>query len=130
MELIAVIGVTVCAAFLAVLLRRHNPEYSLAISLGAGILVLVQILTQITPVITQLNEMLTSAALPGEYGKSLFKAIGICILTQLAVDSCRDAGETSMGEKAALAGKVCLLLIALPMFERIAETVTGLISGG
>ena len=60
----------------------------------------------------------------------MFKALGICLLSQLAADACRDAGENAMAEKAELAGKVFLLLLALPLFEKIAELALTLINGG
>ena len=37
--------------------------------------------------------------MPGEYGLILFKALGICLITQLASDACRDAGEAALASK-------------------------------
>lgn len=123
------IGITVVAAFLAVLLRRYHPEYSMAIGLTTGVLVLALLLTQVAPVVGRLQILLDSSSLPSEYGLILFKALGVCLLTQLAADACRDAGENAMAEKAELAGKVFLLLLALPLFEKIAELAVHLING-
>lgn len=123
------IGITVVAAFLAVLLRRYHPEYSMAIGLITGILVLALLLTQVAPVVGRLQTLLDSSSLPSEYGLILCKALGVCLLTQLAADACRDAGENAMAEKAELAGKVFLLLLALPLFEKIAELAVQLING-
>ena len=130
MSMVAVLGITVVAAFLAVLLRRYHPEYSMAVGLITGILILILLLTQIAPVVSRLKVLLDSSALPEEYGLILFKALGICLLSQLAADACRDAGENAMAEKAELAGKVFLLLLALPLFEKIAELALTLINGG
>jgi len=129
MNLIAIIGFILSAAFLAVLLRRHTPESAIAISLGVGIIVLGVIVTQISPVITRINSLLSATSQQSEYITVLFKALGVCILTQLASDSCKDAGESSLAEKAELAGKVSLLLLALPLFEEIARIATALING-
>ena len=52
------------------------------------------------------------------------------MLAQLSADACRDAGETALAEKAELAGKVFLLLIALPLFEKVAELAVRLMNGG
>ncbi len=130
MSMVAVLGITVVAAFLAVLLRKYHPEYSMAVGLITGILILALLLTQIAPVIGRLKTLLDSSSLPEEYGLVLFKALGVCLLSQLAADACRDAGENAMAEKAELAGKVFLLLLALPLFEKIAELALQLINGG
>lgn len=118
------------AAFLAVLIRRYHPEYSMAIGLITGILVLALLIGQLTPIFNRLRTLLDSASLPAEYGLVLFKALGISLLAQLSADACRDAGENAMAEKAELAGKVFLLILALPLFEKIAELAVQLMNGG
>ena len=118
------------AAFLAVLIRRYHPEYSMAIGLITGILVLALLIGQLMPIFNRLRTLLDSASLPAEYGLVLFKALGISLLAQLSADACRDAGENAMAEKAELAGKVFLLILALPLFEKIAELAVQLMNGG
>ena len=129
MEIMTIAGVVVIAAFLAVILRQQRPEQAMAVSLIAGVVILVLVVTKALPVIGTLRDLLTSAALPSEYGAILFKALGICLLTQLAADACRDAGENALAGKAELAGKLLLLTLALPLFERIAELAASLIEG-
>ena len=75
------------------------------------------------------NRFRAAAGLPAEYLRVIFRAVGICLLTQLAADTCRDAGEQSLAAKAELAGKCFMLLLALPLFERLLSLVTGLIRG-
>lgn len=123
-------GVVVVAAFLAVILRQQRPEQALAVSLAAGLGILALVVSKALPVIGSLQELLEGASLPAEYGAILFKALGICLLTQLAADACRDAGEAALASKAELAGKLLLLTLALPLFEKIAQTAASLISGG
>ena len=72
-------GVVVVAAFLAVMLRQQRPEQAMAVSLAAGIGILALVLSKALPVIGTLRELLSTAALPEEYGAILFKALGICL---------------------------------------------------
>ena len=125
MDIVMIAGVVVVAAFLAVMLRQQRPEQAMAVSLAAGIGILALVLSKALPVIGTLRELLSTAALPEEYGAILFKALGICLLTQLAADACKDAGES----KAELAGKLMLLMLALPLFEKIAQLAASLING-
>lgn len=130
MEIVTIAGVVVVAAFLAVILRQQRPEQAMAVSLAAGIGILALVAAKALPVIGSLRELLAGAALPSEYGTILFKALGICLLTQLAADACRDAGENALASKAELAGKLLLLTLALPLFEKIAQTAAALINTG
>lgn len=130
MMIVTIAGVTVVAAFLAIVLRQQRPEQAMAVSLAAGIGVLALVVSSALPVIATIRELLNGAALPGEYGAVLFKALGICLLTQVAADACRDAGENALAAKAELAGKILLLTLALPLFEQLARLAASLISGG
>ena len=66
---------------------------------------------------------------PQEYVLVLFKALGICYLTQFAADSCRDAGESALAVKAEIAGRIAVLLISLPLLSQVASTAMDLIGG-
>ena len=130
MEIVTIAGVVVIAAFLAVMLRQQRPEQALGLSLVAGIAVLTFVLAKALPVISSLQDLLNATTLPDEYGQILFKALGVCLLTQLAADACRDAGESALAGKAEFAGKVALLVLALPLFQKIAELAVSLINQG
>lgn len=129
MEIVALCGIAILATVFAVMLKKVNPEYSFLISLGAGVLILFLILSKITPAVSQIQSLLSATGLSSEYGGILFKSLGVCFLTQFAADSCRDAGEGAMASKVELAGKILIVLIALPLFEKIAQTAVQLIGG-
>lgn len=129
MNIIGIAGIALIAAILSVMLKRYHQEYAIIINIAAGILILVQILANISPAIKQLNVLLSSAGLSSEYALILFKTLGICFLAQFAADSCRDAGESALAAKVELAGKITIVLLALPMFESIATTAVALIAG-
>lgn len=123
----AIASVAVIAALLAAMLRRTNPEQATAIGLGAGAVILIATVGQIVPLIGTVRGLLDVGGLGGEYVQILFKALGICLVTQLASDACRDAGESGLAAKADLAGKWILLGMALPLFEKIGSIAVALI---
>ncbi|WP_101697891.1 SpoIIIAC/SpoIIIAD family protein [Clostridium minihomine] len=129
MNIIGIAGLALVSAVIAVMLRRYNQEYSIVISITAGVIILVQILANIAPAIRQINSLLAATQLPGEYALILFKTLGICFLAQFAADSCRDAGESALASKVELAGKLAIVVLALPLFEKIASTALALIGG-
>lgn len=129
MNVIGIAGLALVSAVIAVMLRRYNQEYAVVVSITAGVIILVQILANIVPAIRQINSLLSATQLPTEYGIILFKTLGICFLAQFAADSCRDAGESALASKVELAGKLSIVLLALPLFEKIASTALALIGG-
>lgn len=126
----AIAAVAVITAFLAVMLRRSHPEQAMAVTLIAGILMVAAVLGVIAPLLSDIRIMLEATGLTGEYVQILFKALGICVITQLASDACRDAGEQGLAAKTELAGKLTLLALALPMFQKIGGIALSLIEKG
>ncbi len=127
--LTAAVGVLLCGALLATMLRSWRPELAMCLSLMAGVAVLVLLVGQLAPLIAAMRRMLSTAAFPTEYFGTVLKAAGVCLLTQLTADTCRDAGETALAGRAELVGRVLMLVIAVPLFEGLLRLVTELISG-
>ena len=125
MEIAAIAGLTVAAAFLAVVLRQHKPEFALAVGLMAGIVILAVCLRKAAPALGSLSDLLNAASLPAEYGAALFKALGVCLLTQLASDACSDAGEKALAGRVELAARVTLFAMAAPLLTEVVTAVTG-----
>jgi stage III sporulation protein AD len=128
MNLIAVIGVGLIAALLSVILKQYKPEFGLYISLLAGIVILLMVIRELTPVLDTIGELIDTVSLDAVYGAALLKALAICYITQLASDTCRDSGETAIAGKIEIAGRLAIVLVSLPLFKGIVDIVTGLIN--
>lgn len=127
MNIIGIMGIAICTAIIAAMLKRYHTEYAVVLSIAAGIIILFEIFKNITPAVKQISTLLSSAGLSSEYAAILLKTLGICFLTQFAADACRDAGENALASKTEIAGKISIVIISLPLFEKIAKTATGLI---
>lgn len=125
MSILKVAGITVVACFTAMLLRKERPEQAMAVGLMGGVAVLGIAFTVLTPVLRELQLLFNEAAGTHTYTAVIFRALGVCLLTQMAADTCRDAGETALAAKAELAGKVLLLCLALPLFRQVLSLATG-----
>ncbi len=127
MNIIVIASSALIAAVLSVVLKQYKPEYSMFISIAAGVLIFLVVLAVIDPILDFIGELTDKAGLDGIYGEVLIKSLAICYITQLACASCKDAGESAIAGKLQIAGKIAILLIALPMFRSLTEIVTGLI---
>ena len=128
MNIIIIASVALIAAVLSLVLKQYKPEYSLFISISAGILIFLSVLAVIRPIMDYINNLTAQTGLAGVYAEVLIKSLAVCYITQLASDCCTDAGETAIAGKLQIAGKVAILLIALPMFQSLTELVTELIN--
>ncbi|WP_040196964.1 SpoIIIAC/SpoIIIAD family protein [Candidatus Soleaferrea massiliensis] len=128
MNIIMVVGIAIVGVALSLVLKQHKPEFSMLISLGVGAVVLILIVTSFTPILDTIQSLIEDTQMPFEYGAILMKALGICFIAQLASDTCRDAGESAVASKVELAGKIAVILISLPLFEKILSIVGSLVA--
>ena len=116
------------SAVLCVIIRQYKPEAALGVSLACGVLIMTAVVTMLAPSVAAISELAAAAGLSGGYSQVLLKALAVCYLTQLASDSCRDAGESAIASKIELAGKAAIAVISLPVFTELAQLVTDLIN--
>jgi stage III sporulation protein AD len=56
----------------------------------------------------------------------LLKALGICIVTNVAMDVCKDSHQSTLCGVVLLVGKVAILLVAMPLLQELFDTVATL----
>ena len=129
MSVTTVCGLLVIAALVTVLLRQYRPELALAVGIAAGAAVSVAAVLTLAGPLKSLQDTLERAGIRGDTVLLLIKSLGICLLTQLTVDLCRDAGENGMASRAELAGKTAMLLLLLPLLQQVGELALMLMGG-
>lgn len=118
MENVKIPLICLLAALLAAFLGQYRKEYAILTALAAGTAAGAMLLGGIAPVIGRLYSLSEASSLSGYY-KTAVKALGISYITAFASNTCRDAGQTALAEKAELAGRVAVFLLALPLLETV-----------
>ena len=119
MWIIAAAAAGLVGTVLALILGQYRPEFRMLVTAAVTLLLMAMVLEQLSPVLEQLRSTMELTGLTGDYAAVLFKAVGICLLTQLAGDVCRDSGESSIASKIELAGRAAILLIAMPLIQEV-----------
>ena len=127
MNIIAFVGAGIIGSVLSVVLRQYKPEFSIYITLITGMLMLGAAVTAVKPVIETVTGYLQIADPDTSYADVMVKSLTVCYITQMASDSCADAGEKSIAAKIELAGKFAIVLLALPVFDRLMEVIKQLL---
>lgn len=119
MWIIAATAAGLAGTVLALILGQYRPEFRMLVTAAVTLLLMAMVLEQLSPVLEQLRSTMELTGLTGDYAAILFKAVGICLLTQLAGDVCRDSGESSIASKIELAGRAAILLTAMPLIQEV-----------
>ncbi len=127
MNIVGLAGIGIVVALIAQMLKKYNPELAMGISLCAGIFIALLVVTQLISVVDQVQSVMSKTGLSSDYGMILLKSMGICFLAQFASDACRDVGENSLAGKIELAGRVAVVVLALPLFQSVLNIAVQLI---
>ncbi len=115
-----VAAMAIVGAVALLLFKQYKPEWGIPVRLVLGILFLGMILSAAGE-ISSFAEDLTGegGVMPQEMWHLLVKALGLSFVTELASGICRDSGESGLATWVEMAGKMGLLLLALPMIREV-----------
>lgn len=123
MEMIQVVAFALVAAFLAAVLRERKPVFSMMIATVAGVIIFLRVAIYLATVLEFLTEMTIRANISLIYLNTLLKIIGIAYIAEFGSQVCRDAGEGVIAGKVEFAGKILILMMALPLLAAVLETI-------
>lgn len=128
MSIMQVVALAVVAVVLIVVIRQERPELALQISIAVGLGIVVFVIWKLVGIIRILEGLAQRAQLNMVYLSALLKIIGIAYVAEFGTQVCRDAGENALAFKVELAGKVMILILAVPIISSIVDTVQRLLS--
>ena len=122
--LFAVAALCMTSVLLCKVLERYAREQAVMLTIGTAAGVLLLLLTMLEPLLTQIHQLFQVVGLPDTYIAVLWKALGICYVTQLAGDVCRDSREEALCSVVHMAGKIALMVQALPLIRGLMSMIS------
>lgn len=130
MDFINIIALCLVISVISVMLKQYLPEFSLIIVMTTGVLILVYIFSEISPIISQLQSITTQYVPDSvEYIEIIIKSLGIAAISQIASDICTDSGQTALASKIEFVSKVWIVVVAFPLFLDVFTLAITLIEG-
>lgn len=121
MEWLRLIGFCLLTALMVTVLRQMHPVTAGLLTAVFGMLLLSALLPQIKEHIDAVLTLMNTLDLDGMYGAVMLKAMGIVLVTQIAVQVCRDMDAAAVAQRAEFCGRIALLGIAVPVFVDLAQ---------
>ena len=125
MEILKLLAFALVALFLTGILRQYNQNYALLLSVAVCAALLVVAVRALSPVL-DFAQKLSSYTQWGDYA-SVFKAVAIALITQCTQELCREAGQPALAGRVEFAGKVAVLLAAMPLLASLADIILELL---
>ncbi|TZE83453.1 stage III sporulation protein AD [Calorimonas adulescens] len=116
----------IIAAILMVSIRSERPEIAMLISVAAGVTILIFVVSKISAVINVFNQLTARTNIDLIYLNNILKIIGIAYVTEFSSQVCKDVGEGNLSAKVELAGKIFILIEAIPIILALLNVVVSI----
>ncbi len=119
MSIIKIVFIAVSACFFTVIINQYKPEFSFIIRITAVFLIILVILIPLADLSKDLLGLTDNIKINNEYILLLIKVLLISVVCSIASEICADSGNKAIAFCVDLAGRVSIVLLALPLLKAI-----------
>lgn len=123
MQLLQIIGIGIVAAVIIIILRVQKPEIAVQASIVTGIVIFMLLASKLSAVVELLESFASRADIKPVYFTTVLKITGIAYITEFGAEVCKDAGEGAIASKIELAGKVTIVVLAVPIITSLLDLI-------
>lgn len=122
--MVKVVFIGLVAVFAVLLLKVGKPEFAMAVSLCACVLILLFAGGHLSKVVEELRNLFRYVKLPDGYLTILLKILGISYLAEFGSALCKDAGQAAVAGQIEIVGKLAILVLSMPVITSLFETIS------
>ncbi len=123
MDIVQIVLISMVASLLYIIMKDIQPTFAFLILLLTSIVIILVVIRQIQAIILLLQTLGEKASVDSTYIHTILKIIGIAYVTELGANITKDAGLSSVASKLELAGKIFILLLAIPIITAVIDVV-------
>lgn len=123
MDILQIVIISIVASIIYIILKDINPSFAFFIIILVGIIIFASIIQQIRLIFQVIQSLGDEANVPGLYLETILKIIGIAYIAELGASMTQDAGLHSVAKNIELAGKIFILLLAIPIITAVIEAI-------
>lgn len=123
MNILQVFGAGLVIAAIAVMVGGMKSEYAMLLSVCGGAILLGAVLPGLEKLMQTVTGAAQKANIETEYVAIVIKASGIACISTVCGSVCRDMGQTAVAAKLELAGRIAIILTALPAINALLSLI-------
>ncbi|MCU5225743.1 stage III sporulation protein AD [Bacillus tropicus] len=125
-----IVGLGLVATFLAAVLNQHKSSITSLFIVFVGSVMFLLLIDQIHAILQMIERVASEAKVSNVYVETLLKIIGIAYIAEFGAQITKDAGQGAIASKIELAGKILILVMAIPILTVVIETILGFLPMG
>ena len=127
MDILKIAAIGIITAVCVLILRDGRQEVALLIGICGGCLIVLSVVDYFLDIFSVLRTFMDRSGIPGTIYSVVFKIIGIGYIADFSAGIVEDAGQKGLADKIALAGKIMILVLSLPILTLLFDTITSMI---
>lgn len=127
MDILKISAMGMITAFCVVILRENKSETAMLVGLAGGCIILLSLIDYFADIFSVIQAIAVKSGIPDSIIKAVAKIIGIGYIADFSAGIIEDTGQKALSEKIILAGKLIIMVIALPMVVLLFDTVAGIL---
>ena len=127
MDIFRIIGVGLLTCIASVIMKSIKSEFSILVVLAGSLIILFMLVDSLSSVFNYFSVLISKTSIDTNAFGSVIKILGVAYLTEFASNICNDSGNTAIGEKIVLGGKVVIICLALPIISGLISTIIALL---
>ena len=126
-DIIKIVGVGLISLIIVIIIKQNKPEFAIYVSLIAGTIIIYMILDKFQVIITLLKNISNKSGINSEFLNLLLKITGIALLSEFAINICKDTGEGAIASKIELGSKIIIVSMSIPIISSLLDVILKLI---
>ena len=127
MDIFKFVAFTIISLILVITLKDIKKEIGVLLSIAAAVILLISTMSGITYALNILEELIEKSGINREYLEVILKVTGIAYIVEFTKNICVDAGESALGTKIEIAGKVSIVTLTIPIMLKVVEQIVNII---
>ena len=127
MEILKISAFALIATIVIVLIKQEKKEIGVTISIFAAVAIAVYGIIKLEDIVSLIFNLAENAGVNSKYLEIILKVVGVAYIIELTKDVCIDSGETALGAKVEMTGKIVMVAMTIPIITGIVEVINKLI---
>ncbi len=127
MEVLKIAGLGILISVVIVVVKQLKPELAVTVLIAGSVVMLIYIFNYFSDMFTIFNTIINKTGVDNKLFTCILKIIGVGYLIEFSAGVCNDTGNSSIGDKVILGGKLLIFIISMPIITNLLDIVIGLI---
>lgn len=127
MNILSIIGITLIILVISIFMKRYSPEFYLIFNICSISILFILVIPYIKDIISEFQNLFYISNISNNFQKIILKVIGICIVSQIASDICKDSGNLAIANSMSIFGKLSIIFSSMSIFKEFVNLMINLL---